>query len=93
MKTKTEHTPTQKNINVPWMRTGKIRGEYTISSKLTGELIGLIIRESQTDFIVKAVNSHEALLEALKIAMNVIPDIYAYQRDKIKEIITLAKGE
>jgi len=71
MKTKTQHTPTPwkvgfKNPQTIESETGKdiaACGAYRLSLKEA---------EANADFIVRAVNSHEALLEAAKQALKFI---------------------
>jgi hypothetical protein len=59
MKTKTHHTPT------PW-RYNPSQGLDREIIRHFGEVVGKIEKREDAEFIVRAVNSHEALLEAAK---------------------------
>lgn len=65
MKKKTTHTPT------PWT-TFQSQGENGAITDGNGNVIAEGLTEENAAFIVRAVNSHEALLEAAKVLVNSI---------------------
>lgn len=103
MKTTTEHTPT------PWTQfmTGK-QYHVGICQAKTIKEVALVLNQkeySEADanaaFIVRAVNAHEALLDALNLALATIErlkpptpyDSTQGTRDVIKKSIKQAEGE
>lgn len=107
MKTKTQHTPT------PWIQEGRQvkGGEYqaeSIDVSLSGKSGNVkmttahrvyfrCLHEEDAEFIVRAVNSHEALLEAAKSFLGVSPsdnyDLgYQENREVLAKVIAQAEG-
>lgn len=68
MKTKTQHTPTPWKFQGENIVNGSRDGNFAIFAK--GEVIATAVGKADAAFIVRAVNSHEALLGLLKQVLN-----------------------
>lgn len=102
--TNTQHTPT------PWQRTAygiwkeSNQGNFKVADCIPDDGYGAYKCPSElqavanADFIVRAVNSHDALLEALKVAKNLldeqaIDDRYHAEHTMIEQAIAKAEGK
>jgi len=83
--TKQEHTKT------PWEVMKQINGEYVING---GEEYISTPSLANAEFIVQTINSHEELLEAVKLAIHcfVFLDINGLVKQKLSKAITNAEG-
>lgn len=91
MKTQVQHTPT------PWLKAelGVVRNE--VDNYLVARCIGDTDQEADANaaFIVRAVNSHEAMLEALKLVVRDLKKYGKYEASSVylELIISQAEGE
>lgn len=84
------HTPTPWHVD----EFGRLNTE-TLAAKYPSEHLGLINNPEDAEFIVRACNAHEDMLEALKLVATGKPEteLETYIIGKVKAAIAKAEGK
>ena len=89
--TKNQTREQDKATGRPWSLNEPIKTEIVSGYGSTDICIAQNVREANAALIVKAVNSHDALVEALEELLHGEPDRRAYEQ--AEAVLKAAKGE